>query len=165
MILIDTSVLVALVDERDRLRSRAMAELGKLKGPLEVLDAVLVETYFLLNELYLRQRLASCSSASRHDTCRSIPRGGAASSTGSKSTHVTSQTSAMPCSSSRLRARSVRSGPMTASSESSGDARTARRYGWSDQRQGRVDANHEPVKLARRATWKPGATTHAELDG
>jgi predicted nucleic acid-binding protein len=57
MILIDTNVLIALADERDALRSRAMADLGKLKGPYEVLDAVLVETFFLLNELYLRQRV------------------------------------------------------------------------------------------------------------
>jgi predicted nucleic acid-binding protein len=57
MILIDTNVLVALVDERDGLRSRALADLGKLKGPYEVLDAVLEETFFLLNEVYLRQRL------------------------------------------------------------------------------------------------------------
>jgi predicted nucleic acid-binding protein len=57
MILIDTNVLVALADERDGLRSRAMADLGKLKGPYEILDAVLVETFFLLNELYLRQRV------------------------------------------------------------------------------------------------------------
>jgi predicted nucleic acid-binding protein len=57
MILIDTNVLVALVDERDGLRSRAMADLGKLKGPYEILDAVLVETCFLLNDVYLRQRV------------------------------------------------------------------------------------------------------------
>ena len=57
MILIDSNVLVALVDERDELRRRAMADLGKLKGPYEVLDAVLVETFFLLSETYLRQRL------------------------------------------------------------------------------------------------------------
>ena len=57
MILIDTNVLVALVDERDGLRARAMADLGKLKGPYEILDAVLVETYFLLTDSYLRQRV------------------------------------------------------------------------------------------------------------
>ena len=57
MILIDTNVLVALVDERDGLRKRAMTDLGKLEGPYEVLDAVLVETFFLLQETYLRQRL------------------------------------------------------------------------------------------------------------
>jgi len=49
--------LVALVDERDGLRARALADLGKLKGPYGVLDAVLVETYFLLTETYLRERV------------------------------------------------------------------------------------------------------------
>jgi predicted nucleic acid-binding protein len=57
MILIDTNVVVALVDERDGLRNRALADLGKLKGPFEVLDAVLVETFFLLQQAYLRQRV------------------------------------------------------------------------------------------------------------
>jgi predicted nucleic acid-binding protein len=57
MILLDTNVLVALVDERDGLRSRAMADLGKLKGPYGVLDAVLVETHFLLHDAYLRKRM------------------------------------------------------------------------------------------------------------
>ena len=57
MILIDTNVLVALVDERDALRNRALEDLGKLEGPFEVLDAVLVETYFLLQQAYLRQRV------------------------------------------------------------------------------------------------------------
>lgn len=57
MILIDTNVLVALVDERDGLRKRALADLGKLKGPYAVLDAVLVETFFLLQQAYLRQRV------------------------------------------------------------------------------------------------------------
>lgn len=57
MILVDTNVLVALVDERDGLRARALADLGKLKGPYGVLDAVLVETYFLLTESYLRERI------------------------------------------------------------------------------------------------------------
>jgi predicted nucleic acid-binding protein len=57
MILIDTNVLVALVDERDRLRSRAMSDLTKLKGPFGILDAVLVETFFLLGQPYLRRRV------------------------------------------------------------------------------------------------------------
>ena len=57
MILIDTNVLVALVDERDALRNRALEDLGKLEGPFEVLDAVLVETCFLLQQAYLRQRV------------------------------------------------------------------------------------------------------------
>lgn len=57
MTLIDTNVLVALVDERDGLRSRAMADIKKVKGPFEILDAVLVETFFLLHETYLRQRV------------------------------------------------------------------------------------------------------------
>ncbi len=55
MILIDTNVLVALVDEGDGLRGLAMADLGKFKGPYEILDAVLVETYFLLNDSNLRR--------------------------------------------------------------------------------------------------------------
>jgi predicted nucleic acid-binding protein len=57
MTLIDTNVLVALVDERDRLRSRAMGDLSKLKGPFGILDTVLVETLFLLTEPYLRRRV------------------------------------------------------------------------------------------------------------
>lgn len=57
MILIDTNVIVALVDERDGLRVRAMADLAKLRGPYGVIDAVLVETHFLLEDAYLRQRL------------------------------------------------------------------------------------------------------------
>lgn len=57
MILLDTNVLVALVDERDGLRTRAMSDLAKLKGPYGILDAVLVETHFMLEEAYLRQRV------------------------------------------------------------------------------------------------------------
>jgi predicted nucleic acid-binding protein len=57
MILIDTNVLVALVDERDSLRARALTDLGKLRGPYGILDAVLVETYFLLGDRYLRERV------------------------------------------------------------------------------------------------------------
>jgi predicted nucleic acid-binding protein len=68
MILVDTNVLVALVDERDGLRERAMADLGKLKGPFGVLDAVLVETHFLLDDAYLRKRMRFALSklAARH---------------------------------------------------------------------------------------------------
>jgi predicted nucleic acid-binding protein len=57
MIFIDTNVLVALVDERDGLHTRALTDLGKLKGPYGILDAVLVEAYFLLGDRYLRERV------------------------------------------------------------------------------------------------------------
>lgn len=58
MILIDTNVLVALVDERDRLHTRATRDLGKLKGPFGVLGVVLSEACFLLEDDYLRQRVS-----------------------------------------------------------------------------------------------------------
>lgn len=58
MILVDTDVLVALVDERDRLHARALRDLGKLKGPFGVTSAVLSEACFLLEPSYLRDRLA-----------------------------------------------------------------------------------------------------------
>lgn len=58
MILLDTNVLVALVDERDRLHARAARDLNKLSGPFGVMSAVLAETCFLLEAGYLRQRLS-----------------------------------------------------------------------------------------------------------
>jgi predicted nucleic acid-binding protein len=58
MILIDTNVLVALVDEKDRLHLRAKRDLGKLKGPFGVTSPVLTEACFLLEQPYLRGRLA-----------------------------------------------------------------------------------------------------------
>ncbi len=57
MILLDTNVVVALVDERDRLHARAKRDLGKLTGPFAVTSVVLSEACFLLVESYLRQRL------------------------------------------------------------------------------------------------------------
>jgi predicted nucleic acid-binding protein len=57
MILIDTNVLVALVDERDSLHKRAQREFGRLEGPFAVTSAVLVEACFLLRSDYLRARL------------------------------------------------------------------------------------------------------------
>jgi predicted nucleic acid-binding protein len=58
MILLDTNVLVALVDERDHLHGRAKRDLGKLAGPFGVLSVVLAEACFLLEEGYLRGRLS-----------------------------------------------------------------------------------------------------------
>jgi predicted nucleic acid-binding protein len=59
MILVDTNVLVALADERDRLHARARGDLKRVgKKELGVTSAVLTETLFLLSEGYLRARLA-----------------------------------------------------------------------------------------------------------
>lgn len=57
MILVDTNVLVALVDERDSLHARAKRDLRKVRGPFGVTSVVLSECCFLLEESYLRQRL------------------------------------------------------------------------------------------------------------
>lgn len=56
MILLDTNVLVALVDERDALHARAKRDLPKLSGPFAITSVVLSETCFLLTAGYLRQR-------------------------------------------------------------------------------------------------------------
>lgn len=58
MILVDTNVLVALVDERDRLHRRAKRDLHKLRGPFGVTSVVLSEACFLLEDSYLRDRLS-----------------------------------------------------------------------------------------------------------
>lgn len=58
MILLDTNVLVALVDERDKLHTRAKRDLRKLKGPFALTSVVLSEACFLLEEGYLRERLS-----------------------------------------------------------------------------------------------------------
>jgi predicted nucleic acid-binding protein len=58
VILIDTNVLVALVDEKDELHQTAKRHLRTLKGsPLVVTWAVLAESYFLLVRPFERQRL------------------------------------------------------------------------------------------------------------
>jgi uncharacterized protein len=57
MILIDTNVLVALVDEGDRLHARARRDLRKLEGPFSTTEAVLSEACFLLTQGYSRQRV------------------------------------------------------------------------------------------------------------
>lgn len=57
MILLDTNVLAALVDERDSLHERAHRDLHKLKGPFALTSAVLVETCILIRLPHLRQRL------------------------------------------------------------------------------------------------------------
>ena len=58
MILVDTNVLVALVDERDALRRRAERDLAKAKGrTLRTTRVVLTETLFLLSKVYQRKRL------------------------------------------------------------------------------------------------------------
>lgn len=58
MILLDTNVLVGLVDERDGLHHVAARDLKKLSGQaLGVTSAVLAETLFLLTEPHHRRRL------------------------------------------------------------------------------------------------------------
>lgn len=58
MILIDTNVLVALVDERDELHRKAKRDLKALRREaMGVTSLVLGEACFLLPDLYLRQRL------------------------------------------------------------------------------------------------------------
>jgi predicted nucleic acid-binding protein len=58
MILVDTTPLVALVDRRDRLATRALRDLGRLRArPLVVLEAVLVEAAFHLARPAQRARL------------------------------------------------------------------------------------------------------------
>jgi predicted nucleic acid-binding protein len=58
LILIDTNVLVALVDDRDPLHARAATDLRRARRqPLRVLDAVLSEAHFLLPEPVARNRL------------------------------------------------------------------------------------------------------------
>lgn len=65
MILIDTSVLVALVDERDALHVRAKRDLRRLKGPFAIPSAVLVESGVLLDAEHERRRLAALLDALR----------------------------------------------------------------------------------------------------
>lgn len=58
MILVDTNVLVALVDERDDLAHRAERDLKRLGvGPFGSTGPVLGEACFLLPKGYLRRRL------------------------------------------------------------------------------------------------------------
>jgi predicted nucleic acid-binding protein len=57
VILIDTNVLIALVNERDALHARAVADSRSLKSPFGVIDAVLVESLWVLSASYLRRRL------------------------------------------------------------------------------------------------------------
>jgi predicted nucleic acid-binding protein len=59
VILVDTNVLVALVDEREGLHASAKRDLKRLeKRELGVTAAVLTECAFLLSAKYLRRRLA-----------------------------------------------------------------------------------------------------------
>jgi predicted nucleic acid-binding protein len=57
MILIDTNVVVGLVDERDELHSRAKKDIESLVGPFSVTSVVLAEAHFLMPEPHLRARL------------------------------------------------------------------------------------------------------------
>jgi predicted nucleic acid-binding protein len=58
MILVDTNVLVALVDERDQLHERASRDLRRARGKaLLTMDAVLAEAFFLLPRAAVRRRL------------------------------------------------------------------------------------------------------------
>jgi predicted nucleic acid-binding protein len=64
VILVDTSVLVALVDERDQLHERATRDLRRARGkPLLLIDAVLAEACFLLPRATARRRLRFLLSA------------------------------------------------------------------------------------------------------
>jgi len=58
VILLDSNVLVALVDERDALHARAKGALRRARsGPLVVTTAVLSETLFFLERAFERRRL------------------------------------------------------------------------------------------------------------
>jgi predicted nucleic acid-binding protein len=57
MILIDTSALVALLDERERLHTAAVRDLKTMIGPYATTSVVLSETCFLLPEAHFRDRL------------------------------------------------------------------------------------------------------------
>ena len=57
MTLLDTNVVVALVDERDQLHARAKRDLKTISGPFGLTSVVLCESCFLLPQPYLRQRL------------------------------------------------------------------------------------------------------------
>jgi predicted nucleic acid-binding protein len=57
MILVDTNVIVGLIDDRDRLHTRARRDLRKLKGPFGTTGVVLSEVCFLLVQDHLRARL------------------------------------------------------------------------------------------------------------
>jgi predicted nucleic acid-binding protein len=59
VILVDTNVLVGLVDHEDDLHVRASRDLRRLRrGPFGVTSAVLAECVFLLPEAHLLERLA-----------------------------------------------------------------------------------------------------------
>lgn len=57
MILLDTNILVALLDKRDGLHAKARADLRALKRPFGAIDAVLVECFALVRDPALRRRL------------------------------------------------------------------------------------------------------------
>jgi predicted nucleic acid-binding protein len=64
VILVDTTPLVALVDARDNLHPRALADLDRLAGrPLFTCSAVLTEACFLLEHPVQRRRLERILSA------------------------------------------------------------------------------------------------------
>ncbi len=58
-VLVDTGPLVALCDARDRLHSRATAELDRLTGPLFLGLPNLTEACFLLPDPGLRRRMSA----------------------------------------------------------------------------------------------------------
>jgi len=47
-ILVDTNVLVALLDKKDLLHGEALSALERVTGPLSILDVILGETYSVL---------------------------------------------------------------------------------------------------------------------
>src|SRR5262245_50238151 len=57
MILINTDVLIAIVNPADGHYPRVMQELPKLKGPYYTCDAVLTESFHMLDRPNLRARL------------------------------------------------------------------------------------------------------------
>lgn len=51
-VIIDTGVLVAYLNKREQLHEWAKSELNKINGPLFTCEAVIVESYFLLQGTY-----------------------------------------------------------------------------------------------------------------
>lgn len=57
MILLDTNVLVGLIDRGDRLSPRCYSDLGSVSAPFGVIDAAIVEAHQVLDDPYLSKRI------------------------------------------------------------------------------------------------------------
>jgi predicted nucleic acid-binding protein len=55
-VIVDTGVLVAYLNRREQFYQWAKTELAKIKMPLLTCEAVIVESCFLLNNVYLRSQ-------------------------------------------------------------------------------------------------------------